>query len=46
MKWLNKFGDWVVEKDYRYWIVQYILYVFIFFCACITVSSIFVIMTR
>lgn len=44
MKWLNKFTDWVVEKEYRYWIVQYILYVIVFLCACITVASIFTLM--
>ena len=40
MKWFNRFTDWVVEKEYRYWIVQYILYVIVFLCACTTVASI------
>lgn len=44
MKWLNRFADWVVEKEYRYWVVQFILYVIVFLCACTTVASIFVIM--
>lgn len=44
MKWFNRFTDWVVEKEYRYWIVQYILSVIVFLCACITVASIFTLM--
>lgn len=44
MKWINKFTALVVEKEYRYWIVQYILYVIVFLCACTTVASILTLM--
>lgn len=44
MKWFNRFTDWVVEKEYRYWIVQYILSVIVFLSACTTVAGIFTLM--
>ena len=44
MKWRSRFADWVVEKEYRYLVVQFILYVIVFLCACTTVASISVIM--
>jgi hypothetical protein len=44
MELFNRFTDWVAEKEYRYWIVQYILTVIVFLCACLTIASFFAFM--
>lgn len=46
MKLLDKIGDWIVAKSYRYWITQYILYVLLFLSACFTVACFFVLLTN
>ena len=45
MKLLNKIGDWIVEKPYRYWISQWILYSLLFLSASFTVACFFVLLT-
>ncbi len=46
MKLIDKIGDWIVAKPYRYWITQYILYVVLFLAACFTVACFFVLLTK
>lgn len=46
MNILNKIGDWIVKKPYRYWIAQWILYTIVFLASCTTVAGIFVLISR
>lgn len=45
MKMLDKIGDWVVSKPYRYWIAQWLLNTIVFISACFTVGCFFGIIT-
>lgn len=45
MKLLDKIGDWIVAKPYRYWITQWVLYSLVFLSACFTVACFFAIPT-
>lgn len=46
MKILNKIGDWIVAKPYRYVIVQWLLYTILFFASTTTVAVIFALITK
>lgn len=46
MNLINKIGDWIVAKPYRYWAAQYIMYVVLFMAASFTVSCFFVLLTN
>lgn len=45
MKSLDKIGDWIVAKPYRYYIAQWLLNTIVFMCACFTVACFFAIIT-
>lgn len=38
MKLINKIGDWIVAKNYRYYIVQWFLYTFMFLSSTFAVA--------
>ena len=40
MKLLNKIGDWIVAKPYRYWLAMWVLYTGLFLCSSFTVAII------
>lgn len=46
MKLLDKIGDWIVAKPYRYWIAMWILYTGLFLSSCFTVAILFVAITK
>lgn len=46
MNIMNKIGDWIIAKSYRYVIAQLLLYTALFFTSTTVVAIIFALITK